>query len=175
MTRDPLITLTAFCNARHPRRQFLTTLNLKSLLRLVHPVMQRKESGAGLRASPILARGIARQWRERGEVQCLKPIAIAISSDFRFTELPHWNGSGAGTLEFPIDAVRDICDGVQQLTALSLTPPTFANLSQTDWPVHLIETFNSDDLLALTHQLRTQTDPIPISRKRKKPEAAVSD
>lgn len=167
MTRDPLITLTAFCNASHPRRQFITTLKLKSLLRLVHPVMQRKESGAGLRASPILARGIARQWQERGDVQCLKPIAIGLSSDFRFTELPHWNGSGAGALEFPIEAVLDICDGIQQLSALALTPPALANLSQTDWPVHLIETFGPDDLLSLTQQLRTQTAPVTITRKRK--------
>jgi hypothetical protein len=175
MTQDPLFTFTAFCNASHPRRQFLTTLNLKSLLRLVHPVMQRRESGAGLRANPILARGIARQWRERGEVQCLKPITIAISSDFQFTELPHWNGSGAGTLKFPIDAVLDVCDGIQQITALDLIPQALANFSQTDWPVHLIETFDSADLLALTHQLRTQIAPVTISRKRKKAQATVSD
>jgi len=39
----------------------------------------------------------------------------------------------------------------------------------------LIETFDSDDLLALTHQLRTQTDPVTISRKKKKAEPDVSD
>lgn len=166
MPFDPLVSLTAFCNQRHPRKQFLTSLNLKALLRLVHPVIERKEYGAGFRANPITARSIAKQWQERGEIQCLKPITIGINSDFCFNEFPHWKGSNAGTLELPPNAILDVCDGIQRLSALAHTSPNIAKLSETDWPVHLIETFGPDDLLTLTHQIRTQTDPIPISRKR---------
>jgi hypothetical protein len=174
MNHDPHISLIVFSVQRHPRKQFLTTINLKALLRLVHPVIDRKESGAAFRANPIIARSIAKQWQERGEIQCLKPITIGISSDFCFNEFPHWKGSNAGTLELPPNAILDVCDGIQRLSALAHTSPNIAKLSETDWPVHLIETFGPDDLLNLTHQIRTQTDPILVSRRRNQIDHKIS-
>lgn len=165
MIQEPTINIPVLAAGNPKRRQFLTTLSLKSILMLVEPIVQKKTTGAGLRENSLAARKIATLWDQRGEIESIKPIVIAIDQTCRFKALDEINHAGAGMLECPFSSFLDICDGIQRIAALRFTLIKPTDISANQWPVHLIETRGADDLAALTDHLRNQT----ISKGRPAP------
>jgi hypothetical protein len=165
MIQEPTINIPVLAAGNPKRRQFLTTLSLKSILMLVEPIIQKKITGAGLRENSLAARKIATLWDQRGEIESIKPIVIAIDQTCSFKALDEINHAGAGMLECPFSSFLDVCDGIQRIAALRYTLIKPTNISANQWPVHLIETHGADDLAALTDHLRDQT----ISRGRPAP------
>lgn len=157
MIQEPTINIPVFAAGNTKRRQFLTTLSLKSILMLVEPIIQRKTTGAGLRENPLAARKIATLWDQRGEIESIKPIVIAIDQTCRFKALDKINQPGAGMLECPFSSFLDVCDGIQRIAALRIALMKPTEITSIQWPVHLIETHGEDDLAALTDHLRIQT------------------
>lgn len=165
MIQEPTINIPVLAAGNTKRRQFLTTLSLKSILMLVEPIIQKKTTGAGLRENSLAARKIATLWDQRGEIESIKPIVIAIDQTCRFKALDEINHAGAGMLECPFSSFLDVCDGIQRIAALRYTLIAPTEISANQWPVHLIETHGADDLAALTDHLRNQT----ISKGRPAP------
>ncbi len=165
MIQEPTINIPVLAAGNAKRRQFLTTLSLKSILMLVEPIIQKKTTGAGLRENLLAARKIATLWDQRGEIESIKPIVIAIDQTCRFKALDEINQPGVGMLECPFSSFLDVCDGIQRIAALRFTLIKPAEISANQWPVHLIETHGADDLAAFTDQLRHQT----ISKGRPAP------
>jgi hypothetical protein len=151
MNQEPHISFPALSALRGNRRQFVTTLSLKSLLFLVEPVLSRYDRGGGLRADRLAVKKLTGEWQERGNIETIRPIVLAISGECRFSPSEKWPQSGAGILDCPMGAVLDVCDGTQRLTAIklaikakpdcsptngrstsskSLTPPTLRRLSR---------------------------------------------
>lgn len=166
MIQAPTINIPVLAAGNTKRRQFITTLSLKSILMLVEPIIQKKTTGAGLRENSLAARKIATLWDQRGEIASIKPIVIAIDQTCRFKALDEINNAGAGMLECPISSFLDVCDGIQRIAALRFTLIKPTDISANQWPVHLIETHGADDLAALTDHLRNQTTskgrPAPV-------------
>ena len=165
MMQEPTINIPVLAAGNSKRRQFLTTLSLKSICMLVEPIIQKKTTGAGLRENSLAARKIATLWDQRGEIESIKPIVIAIDQTCRFKALDETNHAGAGMLECPFSSFLDVCDGIQRIAALRFTLIKPTEISANQWPVHLIETHGADDLATLTDQLRNQT----ISKGRPAP------
>ena len=165
MIQEPTINIPVLAAGNTKRRQFLTALSLKSILMLVEPIIQRKTTGAGLRENSLAARKIATLWDQRGEIESIKPIVIAIDQTCSFKALDEMNHAGAGMLECPFSSFLDVCDGIQRIAALRYTVIKPTDISANQWPVHLIETHGADDLAARTDQLRNQT----ISKGRPAP------
>ncbi len=165
MIQEPTINIPVLAAGNTKRRQFLTSLSLKSILMLVEPIIQKKTTGAGLRENSLAARKIATLWDQRGEIESIKPIVIAIDESCRFKALDETNHAGAGMLECPFSSFLDVCDGIQRIAALRFTLIKPTEISANQWPVHLIETHGADDLAALIDQLRNQT----ISKGRPAP------
>ena len=165
MIQEPTINIPVLAAGNTKRRQFITTLSLKSILILVEPIIQKKTTGAGLRENSLAARKIATLWDQRGQIDSIKPIVIAIDQTYRFKALDEINHAGAGMLECPFSSFLDVCDGIQRISALRFTLIKPTDISANQWPVHLIETFGADDLAAFTDQLRNQT----ISKGRPAP------
>ncbi len=90
MIQEPIISIPVLSAGADKRKQYLTTLSLKTLPMLLSPVIQRKDQGAGLRADNLAAKKLANAWRERGEVECISPIVVAISGDWRFSPSESW-------------------------------------------------------------------------------------
>ena len=157
MIQEPTINIPVLAAGNTKRRQFLTTLSLKSILMLVEPIIQKKTTGAGLRENSLTARKIATLWDQRGEIESIKPIVIAIDQTCSFKALDEINHAGAGMLECPFSSFLDVCDGIQRIAALRFTLIKPTKISANQWPVHLIETHGADDLAALTDHLRNQT------------------
>lgn len=157
MIQEPTINIPVLAAANTKRRQFLTSLSLKSILMLVEPIIQKKTTGAGLRENSLAARKIATLWDQRGEIESIKPIIIAIDQSCRFKALDETHHARAGMLECPFSSFLDVCDGIQRIAALRLTLIKLTEISANQWPVHLIETHGADDLAALTDHLRNQT------------------
>ncbi len=156
MIQESTINIPVLAGGNTMRRQFLTTLSLKSILMLVEPIIQKKTTGAGLRENLLAARKIATLWDQRGEIESIKPIVIAINQTCRFKALDEINHAGAGMLECPFSSFLDVCDGIQRIAALRFTLITPTDTSANQWPVHLIETHGADDLAALSDHLRNQ-------------------
>lgn len=165
MIQEPTINIPVLAAGNTKRRQFITTLSLKSILILVEPIIQKKTTGAGLRENSLAARKIAALWDQRGEIESIKPIVIAIDQTCRFKALDETSHAGAGMLECPFSSFLDVCDGIQRISALRFTLIKPADISANQWPVHLVETSGADDLDAFTNQLRNQT----ISKGRPAP------
>jgi DNA-sulfur modification-associated len=166
MIQEPTINIPVLAAGNTKRRQFLTTLSIKSIRMLVEPIIQKKTTGAGLRENSHAARKIATLWDQRGEIESIKPIIIAIDQTCRFKALDEINHAGAGMLECPFSSFHDVCDGIQRIAALRFTLIKPTDMSANQWPVHLIETHGADDLAALTDHLRNQTTskgrPAPV-------------
>lgn len=166
MIQEPTINIPVLAAGNAKRRQFLTTLSLKSILMLAEPIIQKKTTGAGLRENSLAARKIATLWDQRGEIESIKPIVIAIDQTCRFKALDEINQPGAGMLECPFSSFLDVCDGIQRIAALRFTLIKPTDISANQWPVHLIETHGADDLAALTDHLRNQNTskgrPAPV-------------
>lgn len=124
---------------------------------LVDPIVQKKTTGAGLRENTLAARKIATCWDQRGEIESMKPIVIAIDQTCRFKALDETEYAGAGVLECPFSSFLDVCDGIQRIAALRFTLIKPSEISANQWQVHLIETHGVDDIAALTAHLRKQT------------------
>jgi len=165
MMHEPTVTIPVLAAGNAKRRQYLTTLSLKSILMLVEPILQQKTKGAGLRENPLVARKIAAIWAHRGEVESIKPIVIAIDRACRFKPLDETRNAGAGMLECSWSAFLDVCDGIQRIAALRITVMKNADLAATDWPVQLIETNGKDDLAAVVTMIQNQTNS-PSDRLR---------
>ena len=165
MIQEPTINITVLAAGNAKRRQFLTTLSLKSILMLVQPIIQKKTTGAGLRENSLAARKIATLWDQRGEIESIKPIVIAINDTCRYKARNQTHDTGAGFLECPLSAFVDVCDGIQRISALKNVLLKPADFTANEWPVHLIETHGEDDLAALTDHIRK---PI-ISKQRSAP------
>ncbi len=157
MIQEPTINIPVLAAGNTKRRQFLTTLSLKSIGMLVEPIIQRKTTGAGLRENSLAAKKIATLWDQRGEIESIKPIVIAIDQTCRFKALDEINHAGAGMLECPFSSFLDVCDGIQRIAALRFTLIKPTDISANQWPVHLIETHGADDIAALTANLRKQS------------------
>lgn len=154
MIQEPTINIPVLAAGNAKRRQFLTTLSLKSILMLVQPIIQKKTTGAGLRENSLAARKIATLWDQRGEIESIKPIVIAIDQTCRFKALDEINQPGAGMLECPFSSFLDVCDGIQRIAALKNITIKPSEFTANQWPVHLIETHGGDDLAALTTHIR---------------------
>jgi hypothetical protein len=157
MIQEPTINIPVLAAGSTERRQFLTSLSLKSILILIEPIIQRKTTGAGLRENSLAARKIDTLWNQRGEIESITPIVIAIDRSCRFKALDETNHPGAGVLECPFSAFLDVCDGIQRIAALRIALMKPIEITSIQWPVHLIETHGEDDLAALTDHLRNQT------------------
>lgn len=156
MIQEPTINVPALAAGNTKRRQFFTTLSVKSILMLVDPIVQKKTTGAGLRENTLAARKIATLWDQRGEIESMKPIVIAIDQTCRFKALDETKHAGAGMLECPFSSFLEVCDGIQRIAALRFTLIKTTEISANQWPVHLIETHGADDIAALTVHLRSQ-------------------
>lgn len=157
MIQEPTINIPVLAAGNAKRRQFLTTLSLKSILMLVEPIIQKKTTGAGLRENLLTARKIATQWNQRGEIESIKPIVIAIDQRYRFKALDEINHTGAGMLECPFSSFVDVCDGIQRIAALRVILIKATDINANQWPVHLIETHGAQDIAVLTDNLRNQS------------------
>jgi len=157
MIQEPVISIPVFGGGRSMRRQFLTTLSLKVLCQLLSPILECKDQGAGFRADPLAAKKIVNHWRGRGEIKATTPIVVAIRSDCCFVPYETGLNYGLGTLECPLNAILDVCDGIQRLAAIKMAQKANDELLRNEWPVHLIETHGFEDLAHVTEMIRKQT------------------
>jgi hypothetical protein len=162
MNQEPYISFPALSALRGNRRQFVTTLSLKSLLFLVEPVLSRYDRGGGLRADRLAVKKLTGEWLERGNIETIRPIVLAISGDCRFSPSEIWPQSGAGALDCPMGAVLDVCDGIQRLTAIKHAIKAKPEWLTNQWPVHFIETTDSSDLAAVIEMIREQSKVIHV-------------
>lgn len=156
MIPEPIISIPVIRAGNQNRRQFLTTLPLRTILLIVSPILQRKTQGAGLRADRLAAKKISYEWLKRGEIESIKPIVIAIADNCVFLPYDGLN-SGTGSLKFSFDSLLDVCDGIQRLQALKSIPAANDAMRKNEWPVHFIVVSGEDDLALVTKLIRQQT------------------
>jgi hypothetical protein len=156
MIPEPIISLPVICAGNQKRRQFLSTLPLRSILVILSPILQHKTKGAGLRADRLAAKKVADEWLKRGEIESIKPIVIAIAANCVFLPYDELN-PGAGSLKFSFDSLLDVCDGIQRLQALKSVSAANDAMRKSEWPVHFIVVSGEDDLELVNQMIRQQT------------------
>ena len=158
MNHEPTLTIPVIAAGSTKRRQFLTTLSLKTICMLVDPILQRKTQAAGLPPPSLNAPQIAATWKQRGGIESIKPIVIAIDQGCLFKALDESLNVGIGILECPLSAIVDVCDGMQRIAALHLIALKTTDLTANEWPVQLIETNGKDDLASLVTIIQNQAN-----------------
>ena len=172
MIQEPTITIPVLGSGPEGRRQFVTTMSLRSILLLVAPVIQRTDRAAGFRMDRLAAKKIADEWKKRGDMESLKPIVIAISGDCRYVPLEDGQRDGPGQLVCPLNAILDVCDGIQRLAAIKQAMIRPNELRENEWPVHLVQANDSQRLEEVTTMVRNQT---AASVRRNRPRAGMPD
>lgn len=163
MIERPTISIPVIKGSNLGRKQYLSTLPIRSLMRILSNVIQNEADGAGLRIDRSRSKKIARTWDKRGRVESLQPIVVAISADSRFQEYSHLEQTSAGVLEFSFDSILDVCDGIQRLKALEVFYSLRGQYGEAEWPVHFIVVSNSDELKKLNLIIRQQA---PVEARR---------
>ncbi len=151
MTNDPTIDFPAISALKNGRQQYLTSWSMRTVLFCLSPHATNATDGSGLRLNPNVAAKIAATWTKNGEAPCIRPIVVAIRSDARFSPLATAPKTGLGTLQLPLGAILDVCDGVHRIAALEKAGFPSAILTKSTWPIHLIEVKDDHDLARLLH------------------------
>jgi hypothetical protein len=173
MTNDPIIEFPVIASLRQGRRQFITTWSLKTVLLCLSSIADHAAQRAGLRISNNAASKIAWEWTEAGECPSVKPIALAFRSDARFVPLLSAPHTGIGMLSLPLGAILDVLDGIQRVAALQKATISNQNLSQSTWPIHLIEVADEHDLAILTASW--EKTRLATVRIQTKPRSQITD
>ena len=173
MIQEPTISVRALSSGCEKRRYFVTSLSLKTLTIILSPVIQNQTQGAGLRANSPTARKIAKAWRKRGTIECIKPIVIAIANSCRFVATSGSQIPCAGNLEFTFSETLDVCDGIQRITAIQAASPTNDEMRNYEWPVQFVVVSDRMDLASVNEMIRKQTAPISGRRQSLQDDHAI--
>lgn len=156
MIRQPTISIPVIRGSNLGRKQYLSILPIRTLMRILSNVIHSEAEGAGLRIDRSKPKKIAHTWDKRGSVESLQPIVVAISADSQFLPYSHLEQACAGVLEFSFDSIMDVCDGIQRLKALEVFYGLRGQYGEAEWPVHFVVASNSDDLEILNLIIRKQ-------------------